>query len=241
MQQLEYGVTISAAAIEGHGLLDLRIELQFIRCADIHNPIVAVNGVFALTDELIALGQNEQRAGAFFFFLDVFECFFEHANGRLYVAIFQMKIRVHLVDISPDCWIVHAINLGRFDEGVVGPHPIIHGHVRSRHPCIRPSLCIGIIERTNEVLKNFKGFLLLAFDQMRPGNDVIIVINPFVQLRTLHVFLLASGRRHGVLVHHIRAFLNGALHQRIYLLSGRLIDRRKNRQDFIPILHVFFK
>ena len=59
------------------------------------------------------------NSGAFFFFLDVFECFFEHANGRLYVAIFQMKIRVNLVDISPDRWIVHAINLGRFDEGVV--------------------------------------------------------------------------------------------------------------------------
>ena len=56
LQQLNDGFAIGFTAIERHGLLDFSVKLQLVRCAQIHNLVVALDGFFGLSGGLVALG-----------------------------------------------------------------------------------------------------------------------------------------------------------------------------------------
>ena len=103
-----------------------------------------------------------------------------------------MKRRVDLVDVHHHFGIFDTIDLGGLDQGVAGAYPVVHGHVRSGHPRIGPRLRIRIVQRSHQVLEDLQCLFLVALDEVSPRNDIVVVVNPLVELRSLEVLLLTA-------------------------------------------------
>ena len=137
LEQQDDGGAVAAAPVEGHRLLDLRVELHLVGRPQRYDLLVAVDGFVCAAQTFQALRQDEQRPRPLSPFLrEVLQRLLQPGHGALEVAVLQVVGGIHLVHKCADLRVLHAVHTHRLAEGVARAHLVVHRHVRPCQPSV---------------------------------------------------------------------------------------------------------